>query len=62
MYLPLPREIILKIIMYSHPILNKRIQSQIKNRYLKNSKLKFKKRYCDFCSRYHTFPIHFCCY
>lgn len=60
MYHLLPREIISKIIMYSHPVLNKRIQSQIKNRHLKKSK--FKKRYCDFCSRYHTFPVHFCCF
>ena len=56
----LPDEIIRKIMMYCHPVLDKRMQYQIIHYNFKTSKLK--KRYCNFCYKVHRFPRHFLCY
>lgn len=56
----LPIEIISKIQLYSHPILNKNLQTQIHDYifYKNNSKIKF----CNKCLKNHRYPKHFKCF
>ena len=59
----LPEEIILKIIMYSHPILDRNIQNDILeyNFYYNNRQIKRKYINCLKCNRFHRRPRHFYC-
>ena len=56
----IPIEIVSKIYMYAHPILNKYIQRSIINY---NFVYKTNKNtiYCYKCSRNHRYPKHFSC-
>ena len=56
----LPIEIISKIQLYSHPILNRNIQKSIIN-YRFMSKNNKKVKICYECSRIHKLPRHFRC-
>ena len=50
----LPLELRLKIQMYSHPILDKKIQQQIMN--YKFRRIYVRNEFCRFCERYHKIP------
>jgi len=53
----LPLELRMKILMYGHPILDKKIQQQIFN--YKFRKLHIRNEFCRFCNKYHKIPrIH----
>ena len=56
----IPVEIVSKILMYCHPVLNKRIQNDIINfAFVKYRNIN--NRFCNICIRYHRFPFHFRC-
>lgn len=56
----LPDEIIRKILLYAHPVLNKNIQYDIIN-YVFIRKIHRRMRNCGFCNRKHRYPRHFRC-
>ena len=60
---PVPEEIILKIIMYAHPILNKNIQNDILEYTFCKNRFCNKRKYinCLKCNRFHRRPMHFYC-
>lgn len=56
----LPIELVRKIYLYSHPVLNKNIQKSIINhKFLFKSRKK--ERICYECNRIHRLPRHFRC-
>jgi len=55
----LPFEIQRKIILYSHPILDMRVQDDIRNHDFIT--LKRDQDYCIICEREHRLPRHFRC-
>ena len=59
----LPEEIILKIIMYAHPILDPRIQKDILGHFFYKNRSNNNRKYvnCLKCNRFHRRPRHFYC-
>lgn len=65
MYLKIPNnipiEIVNKILLYSHNILDRKVQNDIIN-YSFEKKIKSKNiKYCSICLKYHRIPKHFRC-
>lgn len=51
----IPMEIVSKIMMFSHPVMNENLKQQIKN--FRFNKISF----CNDCCKKHRFPRHFRC-
>ena len=53
-----------KIFFYSHQKLNRFLQNEIRNYYLKKNKKQkiiIRREFCILCDRYHRIPKHFMC-
>lgn len=58
----LPIEIEYKIYFYAHPMLDKKLQKEIKNHSFRTKKFIVREKYCVVCSRNHRIPQHFYCF
>ena len=60
--LAFPREIVSKIIMFSHETMPSHLQKEIRTFKFSRNKRRKKKNHCPFCEKDHEFPRHFKCF
>jgi ribosomal protein S10 len=60
MYYQLPYEIILKIMLYAHPSISKKMKEELNMRVF-NRKIIIDYVSCNICNREHRIPKHFRC-